>query len=101
MRHGEKPSETDNPQRYFDGMVVCSGHRLLVRKEDLAEFLCVKGLDLIVDIEIRRRDQRGSGLSYDTEDSKSADFERLILLRRSGAVEAAERSYDSWRSNCS
>ena len=90
-----------HPQRYFDGMVVCSGHRLLVRKEDLAEFLCVKGLDLIVDIEIRRRDQRGSGLSYDTEDSKSADFERLILLRRSGAVEAAERSFDSWRSNCS
>ena len=89
------------PHRYYGGMVVCSGHRLLVRKDDLAEFLHTEGRDLIADIEITRRDQRESGRSYDTEDSRRAVFDRLLLLRRSGAVEAAERSFETWRSDCS
>ena len=73
-----------------------TGRRLLVRKEDLAEFLHTKGRDLIADIRITRCDQRGSGPSYDTEDSKRSVFDRLLLLRRSGAVEAAERRFDAW-----
>ena len=88
------------PHRDFEGMIVCSGHRLLVRKEDLAEFLHTEGLDLIADIEITRRDQGGSGPSYDKEDTKEAVFNRLLLLRHSGAVEAAEQSLEAWRPDC-
>ena len=89
------------PKRYYGEIVVYSGRRLLVRKEDLSEFLHMEGQDLIADIGITRLDQRGSGLSYDTEDSKRAIFNRLLLLRRSGVVEAAERSFEAWRSDCS
>ena len=87
--------------RYFGGMVVCSGGRLLVRKEDLAEFLHRGARDLIADIGITRRDKRGSGTSYDAEDSKRTVFNRILLLRHSGAVEAAERSFEAWCSDCS
>ena len=87
------------PHRFYEGSVVCSGRRLLVRKEDVAEFLHAVGRDLIAEVEITRSDQRGSGPSYDTEDSKRAAFDRILLLRRSGAVEAAERSFEAWRSD--
>ena len=98
---GEREREGHGPYRYFGGGVACSGHRLLVRKEDLAAFLCTEGQDLIAEIEITRRDQRGSGSSYDTKDSKRTVFDRLFLLRRSGALEAAEQSFAAWRSDCS
>ncbi|MYK02580.1 MAG: hypothetical protein F4037_11600 [Gemmatimonadales bacterium] len=88
-------------RRYLGGKIVCSGHRLLVRKEDLAEFLQLQERDLIIEIGITRNDQRESGTSYDTEDSKEMAFDRLFLLRRCGAVEAAERSFEAWRSDCS
>ena len=95
---GERERDHD-PHRFYEGIVVCSGRRLLVRKEDLAEFLHTVGRDLIANVEITRSDQRGSGPSYDTEDSKRAVFDRILLLRRSGAVEAAERSFEAWRSD--
>ena len=96
-----KHEQDNGPFHYFGGGTECSGYRLLVRKEDLAAFLCAKGQDLIAEIEITRRDQRGSGSSYDTKDSKRTVFDRLFLLRRSGALEVAERSLEAWHSDCS
>ena len=87
--------------RYDRGMVMCSGYRLLVREEDLAEFLQTQEQDLITDIFIERHDKRGSERSYDTEDSTSAAFNRLFLFRRSGSLEAAERGFEAWRKDCS
>ena len=97
---GEREQDHD-PRRYFGGEVGCSGHRLLVRKEDLAAVLHTEEQDLIAEISITRHDQRGSGSPYDTEDSKRTVFDRLFLLRRSGALEAAEQSFEAWRSDCS
>ena len=87
--------------RHDRGMVMCSGYRLLVSKEDLAEFLQTKGQDLITDIFIERHDTRKSEWSYDTEDSTRATFNRLFLFRRSGYLQAAERSFEAWRKDCS
>ena len=87
--------------RHDRGMVMCSGYRLLVSKEDLAEFLQTKGQDLITDIFIERHDTRKSEWSYDTEDSTRAAFNRLFLFRRSGYLQAAERSFEAWRKDCS
>ena len=87
--------------RYDRGMVMCSGYRLLVREEDMAEFLQTQEQDLITDIFIERHDKRGSERSYDTEDSTSAAFNRLFLFRRSGSLEAAERGFEAWRKDCS
>ena len=85
------------PRRYYEQMIGCSGSRTLVKKEDLAEFLYTKGCDLIVDIAIMRREQRNSGRPYDSKEPRQAVFNRILLLRRSGAIEAAERSFEAWR----
>ena len=93
---GEREPD-DFPRRYLEEMIGCSGSRTLVNKEDLAEFLYTTGCDLIVDIAITRREQRNSGRPYDSKEPRRTVFNRILLLRRSGAVEAAERSFKAWR----
>ena len=93
-----EPEET-----YFNSGVAIksSGCRLLVRSDDLAEFLDIVKKDLIMEIGITRNEKRRSGKPYGTEGSRSADFDRVVLLRRSGTVEAAERSFEAWRTDSS
>ncbi len=78
-----------------------SGYRLLVRKDALAEFLQAEDRDLIAEIGITRNDRQGSRSSYDSEDTTRADYDRIVLLRKSGALEAAERGFEAWRSDSS
>ena len=75
-----------------------SGHRLLIRRNDLAEFLKKKKRDLIVEVEITRRERRSHSYSDDPEDSKENEFERILLFRRDGSIQAAERDLGTWRS---
>lgn len=89
------------PSWTHQATVEYSGRRLLVAKDDLAEFLNTKGHDLIVDITITRRERRKSGYSHDSEEPRRAVFNRILLLRQSGTVEAAERGFAAWRSDCS
>lgn len=74
-----------------------SGYRLLMRKQDLSEFLSKKKRDLIVEVEIIRREQRRPGYSNDEKEPTENEFERLLLFRRDGSVQAAERDFGSWR----
>lgn len=74
------------------------GHRLLCRRDDLSEFLGLQKMDLIVEIEVNRREVRERWASSDQEDSTENEFERVLLLRRSGEIEAAECSLGAWRS---
>lgn len=75
-----------------------SGHRLLCRRDDLAEFLALQKMDLIVEIEVNRREVRERWASGDQEDPTDNEFERVVLLRQSGEIEAAECSLGAWRS---
>lgn len=83
---------------YEDNIVGSSGHRLLIRRNDLAEFLKKKKRDLIVEVEITRRERRSHSYSDDPEDSKENEFERILLFRRDGSIQAAERDLGTWRS---
>ena len=80
--------------------MVFFGRRTLVKKEDLAEFLGSENRDLIAEIGVTRRDIRESRPSYDTEDEKRAVFDRLVLLRQNGSLEAAERRFEAWCADC-
>ncbi len=76
------------------------GYRLLVKKDDLAEFLQAQDRDLIAEVGITRNERREYRPSFDAENSGRGVFDRVVLLRRTGALEAAERSLEAWRSDC-
>ena len=93
---GHQESETDRDHRY-GRQTESSGHRLLVCKRALAEFLDKKKRDLIAEVEITRREPRTSGYSDYEEEPKEVEFERILLLRRDGSIQAAERDFGTWR----
>lgn len=84
-------------RRRYDEAIRSSGWRLRIKKEVLADFLNGIGLDLMVEIEITRRN-RGYGYDrrYDEEEDKEARFDRVILLRKDGTIEAAEGCIGTW-----
>lgn len=86
-------------QQYYDDTGDYSGRRLLARKEDLAEFLGMQGCELIMDIGVTRNERRPSKRHFGTEDARRTVFDRILLLKRDGCVEAAERSLEAWLPN--
>ena len=87
----------ESPERhYYDDSGAYSGRRLLVKKEDLAEFLRMQERDLILDIGVNRDERRPSKKHSGTERARSAVFNRILFLGRNGRVEAAERSFEAW-----
>lgn len=81
----------------YDETIRSNGWRLKIEKEALKAFLNRKDLDMIVEIEITRRNNGyGYYRRYDEEEAKEARFDRVILLRREGAIEAAEGCIGTW-----
>jgi hypothetical protein len=75
-----------------------SGYQLIMDKNSLHEYLNKVGMDLIVEIQITRRN-RGDESRYDQENAKEVEFDRLILLRRDGSIEGAEGRLGTWTSS--
>jgi hypothetical protein len=80
--------------RYSDRL-ISQGYRLLVRKEVLIKFLDAEEADLLVKVEIKRSG-RGFDDPYDKKEKQESRFDRVILARRGGSVEAAERCLGAW-----
>jgi hypothetical protein len=87
--------ERDERLRY-DKAVRSSGWRLRADKEALRTFLHEMGLDLIVEITITRRNKGYEYARHDEEKVKESRFDRVILLRRDGTIEAAEGRLGTW-----
>jgi hypothetical protein len=79
----------------YDKTVRSRGWRLRADKEALRTFLNKLGLDLIVEIAITRRNKGYDYSRYD-EKAKEARFDRVVLLRRDGTIEAAEGCLRTW-----
>lgn len=92
---GEREPE-DERHRTFGGTVTSRGRRLLIREEDLRTFLAAQGRDLIVEVEITRRDQPDRSSALDEENPQSSTFDRLLLLRGDGQLQAAECDLGAW-----
>jgi hypothetical protein len=73
-----------------------SGWRLRADEEALRSFLNQMGLDLIAEIEITRRNKGYDYSRHDEEGAKEARFDRIVLLRRDGTIEAAEGRLGTW-----
>jgi len=94
---GDKGADERN--RYLGDRVVGSGHRLLVAKSALYDFLQDRRLDLIADIGITRRDRSQGEQKILEETEGDSTFDRILLLQRSGEIEGAEQSFGSWRTD--
>jgi hypothetical protein len=90
--HGDEREE----RLRYDKAVRSTGWRLRVDKEALRTLLNKMGLDLIVEIAITRRNKGYDYSRYDKEAAKEARFDRIILLRRDGAIKAAEGCLGTW-----
>jgi hypothetical protein len=87
--------EKDN-ERYTSGLIV-AGHRLLVHSEKLQEFLRNQDLDLIIRVQVTRREREGRRYAGQ-EEHKAAKgrFDRLYRLGSGGALEVAEGCLGTW-----
>lgn len=95
---GNQESEEEQG-RHYRSTTESSGYRLLIQKQDLAEFLTKKRRDLILEAEITRREPRKREYSDDQKEPKENEFERLFLFRRDGSIQVAERNFGAWRSS--
>ncbi len=85
----------DDDERYSTAIAV-SGRRLLVERGQLMEFLQGEGLDLVIEVEVRR-EGRGNRRSYDAEDdTPEARYDRLYRLDRAGGLHVAEGRIGTW-----
>jgi hypothetical protein len=91
----DRDDEPEDRFRY-DETVRSSGWRLRCDKEALRTFLNKMGLDLIVEVEITRRNKDYDYSRYDEEGAKEARFDRIIVLRRDGTIETAEGRLGTW-----
>ncbi|WP_428000767.1 hypothetical protein [Acidovorax sp.] len=92
--------ETGTEREYrFGRTTESAGCRLLVSKRALGEFLDRKQQELIAEVEITRRGTKRSGYADHEEGRREAEFERILLLRRDGSIQAAERNLGAWRSS--
>lgn len=84
-------------RRVSDNKVRSEGWRLQVSKDSLSKLLAEKGLDLIVEIQITRKNKGDEYSQHNEKKTKEGRFDRVILLRRDGTIEAADRRLGSWR----
>ena len=91
------PEAENDREGYYGDDVRSDGYRLLVRASDLAEFLEDQKMELILEVGSRRDEKGKRSSSYDDEDSIEVKFDRLLLFRMDGTIQAAERDIGAWR----
>lgn len=94
---GDNRGDEHEDSLRYDGNIHSSGWRLRIDKETLKNLLNKIGFDLIVEIEITRRNKGYESYSrYDEEKTKEAHFDKVVLFRRDGTIEAAEGRLGTW-----
>jgi NACHT domain len=94
------PEVEDDREIYYDDCVRSDGYRLLVRISDLAEFLHGQGMELIMEVGLRRDKEGKRSSSYDDKESTEVKFDRLFIFGMDGTIRAAERDVGAWRQDC-
>lgn len=94
---GDNRGDEHEDRLRYDENIRSSGWRLRIDKETLKNLLNKIGFDLIVEIEITRRNKGYESYSrYDEEKTKEAHFDRVVLFRRDGTIETAEGCLGTW-----
>ena len=92
--------DAEDEERYLGGFAV-AGQRLLAHKKQLLSFLHDQGLDLVVEVEVTRRERETRRYTDKEEDaSPEGRFARLYLLGGEGHLEVAEGRLGTWTGDC-
>lgn len=83
-------------RRYSSDSVRSDGWRLSIDKNTLKSYLNQKDLDLIVEIRVVKKNKDYGYSERNTKETKEAEFERILILRRDGTIEAAEKCFGTW-----
>jgi hypothetical protein len=95
---GDNRCDEGDDRFAYEETVRSSGWRLRADKDALTIFLNEMGLDMIVEVEITRRNKGYDYSRYDEEETKESRFDRVLLLRRDGSIEAADGRLGTWTS---
>lgn len=78
-----------------------TGYRLLANKAQLQAFLITKKMDLIIKVEITRREQKKRPWQDDAQAQEDRKFTQLYLARPNGELEVATGHIGTWTDHCS
>ena len=85
----------------YRGAFAVAGRRLLAHKRQLLNFLHDQGLNLVVEVEVTRRERETRRYAGEEEDASSEGrFARLYLLGGEGHLEIAEGHLGTWAGDC-
>ena len=88
--------DAEDEERYRVGFAV-AGNRLVAHKEQLLNFLREQALDLIIEVEVERRERENRRYAGEEEDaSPEGRFARLYLLGGDGNLAVAEGCLGTW-----
>lgn len=93
---GDDLSGERNYRRRYDLKIRSSGWRLSINREALKAFLSKSGFDLIIEIEVTRSNKGDDYSRYDEEKTKESQFDRVLLFRADGTIEATEGRIGTW-----
>lgn len=90
-------SDEDDERYAGSGSLSVAGNRLLAHKEQLREFLQSQGLDLVLEVEVTRRDRETRRFAGQKEKKiPEGRFDRLYKLGSRGALDIAEGCLGTW-----
>ncbi len=99
---GDDRGDEAEERRRYNESVRSNGWRLRIDRKALEHLGGRTGFDLIAEIEITRRNRGYDDYSrYGEETTKESRYDRIILLRRDGTIEAAEGRLGTWTISCS
>lgn len=84
--------------RYSTGF-SSEGHRLLAHRRQLSQFLNDAGFDLIVEVEVNRREKSERKFSLEKEEPRT-QFDRIYRLTGDDELTIAEGHLGSWLGDC-
>jgi len=93
---GDDLSGERSYRRRYDQNIRSNGWRLSIDREALKAFLAKSGFDLIIEIEITRSNKGDDYSRYDEEKTRESQFDRVLLFRADGTIEAAEGRIGTW-----
>lgn len=88
--------EPENRYTYSDAP-RSDGWRLQITKESLDEVLNTIEMDLIVEIQITRKNYSYGQSRYDKDKEKTVKAKKVLLIKRDGSIESTEGHLGAWK----
>lgn len=90
--------EPDNRLTYSSSL-RSDGWRLRITKESLDTVLKTMEMDLIIEIQITRKNYNYGQSRYDKDKEKTVESKKILLIKKDGTIESAEGRLGTWKAS--